>query len=321
MQSYIFRILFIILLITVFNACKSSKETVMETSKWNYSEFRKEQKTFLSNDGEIKYIDKGEGPVILLLHGIPTSSWLYRKMIPELTQKGYRVIAPDMLGFGSSDNPKGYDIYAPREHAKRIVALMNSLQIKTWSHVTHDAGGLWTWELIKSAPKRVDNLILLNTIIYEEGFNPPIKMKRGGFAQFSMWLYKNKSTANILLDQLFKKGLKENNLSPAEIEGYKIPLNEGKNRAMYQFFSNTCSTFPNYEKTIQNCTIQTLVVWGKHDTMLQWTPQAKRVIKDLEIPSKNIHLIDAKHFIQEEKPALINSYILDFLRKNTIHEN
>tara|TARA_B100000809_G_scaffold263113_1_gene315602 strand:- start:11844 stop:12767 length:924 start_codon:yes stop_codon:yes gene_type:complete len=305
----------------VFNSCKSTKKKNSETSQWNYTAFREQQQSFNSEDGTLKYIDQGEGKVILLLHGIPTSSWLYRKMIPELTQKGYRVIAPDMLGFGSSDNPKGYDIYTPREHAKRIVALMDSLHIKTWSHVTHDAGGLWTWELIKSAPKRVDNIILLNTIIYEEGFNPPIKMKRGGFAQFSMWLYKNKSTANILVDQLFKKGLKENNLSLAEIEGYKKPLKEGKTRAMYQFFSNTCNTFPDYSNVLKNCIIPTMVIWGAHDTMLQWSPQADQVTKDLKIAAHNIHLIDAKHFIQEEKPELINSYIVGFLRKNTTYEN
>ena len=299
------------------SSCKSSKTNTMKTSKWNYSEFRKQQNSFTSSDGKLKYIDEGEGEVIFLLHGIPTSSWLYRKMIPTITKKGYRVIAMDMLGFGSSDNPKGYDIYAPKEHAKRILELMDSLNIKTWTHVTHDAGGLWTWELISKAPERVSNLILLNTIIYKEGFNPPIKMKLGGFTKFSMWLYKYNSTSNILLGQLFKKGLKENNLTESEIEGYKTPLKEGKNRAMYQFFSNTCNGFPNYTSILQNCDIPTMVIWGKHDTMLQWTPQSEKVTIDLQIKPSDIHLIDAKHFIQEEKPELISSYIVDFLTNNS----
>ncbi len=70
----------------------------------NYAQFRKQQKSFPSLEGTLKYIDKGEGEVLLLLHGVPTSSWLYRKMIDELATK-YRVIAPDMLGFGASDSP------------------------------------------------------------------------------------------------------------------------------------------------------------------------------------------------------------------------
>ena len=321
LQCYPYSFLFVFLTLFVSNSCKSSKNSTSEISQWNYTEFRAKQQAFNSEDGAIKYIDQGEGDVILLLHGIPTSSWLYRKMIEDISQKGYRVIAPDMLGFGSSDNPKGYDIYAPKEHAKRILALMDSLHIKTWTHVTHDAGGLWTWELLSESPERVSHLVLLNTVIYQEGFNPPIKMKPGSFAKFSMWLYKNKSNSNILLSQLFKKGLKENNLSESEIEGYKTPLKEGKNRAMCHFFSNTCNTFPDYSNVLKNCTIPTMVIWGKDDTMLEWTPQAEKVTQDLNIELNNIHLIDAKHFIPEEKPELINSYIFEFLSKDMAREN
>lgn len=102
-------------------------------------------------------------------------------MIDGLISDGYRVIAPDMLGFGSSANPDGYDIYSAKQHGKRILELMNYLKINTWTHVTHDAGGLWTWELLKQDKKRVAKLILLNTIVYEEGFHPPIKMKKALF--------------------------------------------------------------------------------------------------------------------------------------------
>ena len=100
--------------------------------------------------------------MLLLLHGVPTSSWLYRKMIDELSEH-HRIIAPDMLGFGSSDSPKGYDIYEPKEHGKRILELMDFLQIKSWNHVFHDAGGLWTWELLSRSPERIEKLIILNS--------------------------------------------------------------------------------------------------------------------------------------------------------------
>ena len=96
-----------------------------------YSQFRAIQKSFASKDGTLKYIDQGEGEVILLLHGIPTSGWLYRKIINLISEKGYRVIVPDMLGFGNSDSPNGYDIYSEENHAQRILDLMDSLQIKT----------------------------------------------------------------------------------------------------------------------------------------------------------------------------------------------
>ena len=70
----------------------------MESNQITYQDFRDQQQTFVSPEGTIKYIYRGDGEVILLLHGVPTSGWLYRHMIDELA-KTHRVIAPDMLGF------------------------------------------------------------------------------------------------------------------------------------------------------------------------------------------------------------------------------
>jgi haloalkane dehalogenase len=298
----------------IFFSC-GSNNSMKDTTMLTYSKFRKSQKSFLSTDGIIKYIDKGEGKVILLLHGIPTSSWLYRKMIDGLVNQGYRVIAPDMLGFGNSDTPDGYEIYSAKQHGKRILELMNDLGIHKWSHVTHDAGGLWTWALLKQDNQRIEKLILLNTIVYEEGFHPPIRMKKGVIAKFSMWLYKNGVTTNLLLKGLFKSGLMENNLTKIEIEGYKKPLLEGKTKGMYYFFSKTCNTFPDTESIIKNLEIPVAVIWGKHDKMLQIAPQKKKMMAAMKIQEKDIHIIDAKHFIQEEKPTEINSLILNFIKK------
>lgn len=287
-----------------------------QTATTTYDEFRAQQKSFTSENGAIRYIDKGSGPVILLLHGIPTSGWLYRKMIDPIAEKGFRVIAPDMLGFGSSDSPKGYEMYSPKFHAKRLTALMAHLNIDSWTHVQHDAGGLWTWESFIKAPGKIEKLVILNSIIYEEGFHPPIRMKRGVFAKISMWMYKNGITTNLLIKQLFKLGLKENNLTKAEIEGYKRPLKEGKTNGMYYFFSNTCQDLPDYSPLIkEKINIPVKVIWGKHDEMLQWAPQADRVKADLNIAESDIHLLDAKHFIQEEKPNEIADLICEFARR------
>lgn len=303
----------IFLFIFVFFSCQQKK--IHNTTTWNYQNFRKNQRSFNSSDGEIKYVDKGKGEVILLLHGVPSSSWLYRKMIDKLVEEGYRVIAPDMLGFGNSESPEGYEIYSPENHAKRILELMDALKIDEWNHVMHDAGGLWTWELFKLTPKKIKNLVILNTIIYKEGFNPPIKMKEGGFAKFSMWLYENKFTDDILIDQLLKKGLKKNTLTENEEEGYRLPMQEGKTRGMYYFFSNTCSSFPDYNAIISNVSVPVAVIWGKYDDMLEWKPQKEKAIKNLKIQSKNIHIVNGKHFIQEEVPNEIDDIILKFLNE------
>jgi len=304
--------LYYLLLLGILISCKSQQNMIDRTQP-TYTDFRNNQQTFVSKDGNIKYIDKGEGEVIVLLHGVPTSGWLYRKMIDSLVNKGYRVIVPDMLGFGSSDSPKGYNLYSPEAHCKRLLDLMDSLKIDNWTHVFHDAGGLWTWELFKMAPDRIQKLVILNSIIYESGFNPPMRFKKGGFTKLSMSFYSNKLTNKTIMKKLFKNALMKNNLTANEIEGYRKPLLEGKTNSLYTFFSSTCNTLPNYKETIQNIDLPVLVIWGKHDKMLRWTPMANEVILDLKIKPENVHIIDAKHYIQEESTDTILGYILDFI--------
>lgn len=299
------------LLITsiVLFSCSSIKEIDKNT----YQEFRTQQKSFSSADGNIKYVDKGKSDeVLLLLHGVPSSSWLYRKMIPLLVAKGYRIIAPDMLGFGASDNPDGYELYSEKQHAKRIITLMNSLNIDHWHHVTHDAGGLWTWEILKQAPDKITKLTVLNSIVYEEGFHPPIRMKKGFFAKTAMWMYNNGITTSKMLKMLFKEGVKDpNTLSKSDIYGYKKPLLENKTKGMYYFFTQTCNSFPNYHATFSHLKIPTQFVWGTHDKMLRIDSQLQQIKKGFKVTDNAIHLIDAKHFIQEEKPEEIVKFITE----------
>lgn len=300
--------LFSIFLSFLITSCNSIKHI----DRTPYESFRASQKSFKSSDGVLKYVDSGKSDrVILLLHGVPSSSWLYRKMIPLLVTKGYRVIAPDMLGFGNSDNPKGYEIYNEANHAKRVIALMNSLNIPHWHHVMHDAGGLWTWEILKQAPNKIQKLSALNTIIYSEGFHPPVRIKKGFFAKTAMWMYNNGITTNSMLKMLFKEGLNKSDLlTKNEVYGYKKPLLDNKTKGMYYFFTQTCNNFPDYSTTFENLKIPTQFIWGKNDKMLQLAPQKKMIKKGFNIDENSIHILDAKHFIQEEKPQEIVELIL-----------
>jgi haloalkane dehalogenase len=305
----IFAILF---LLGIMCGCKSYQSTISKPNQMSYTNYRSQQQSFDSQDGAIKYIDQGEGAVIVLLHGVPTSGWLYRHMIAELS-KTNRVIVPDMLGYGNSDSPVGYEVYSERNHAKRLLALLDSLNIENWTHVMHDAGGLWTWETMKIAPDRMNKLVILNSIIYEEGFDPPIKFKEGFIAKTAMWAYRNGLTTNMMLNGLFKTGMKENTLTKIDLEGYKTPLKKGKTRAMYYFFTQTCNTLPNYSEILKKSNIPTTIIWGAKDEFLLWEPQKQRVLQDLKISEENVHILDAKHFIQEEKPTEIVAIIQGFI--------
>lgn len=309
MRNFYFLVVVGILLFS----CKPYQIDKIRKGQITYEEFRAEQRVFPTKDGLIKYIDKGKGPVIVLLHGVPTSGWLYRKMIDPLVKGGYRVIVPDMLGFGSSDSPEGYKIYSEENHAKRLLDLMDYLGVEYWSHVMHDVGGLWTWELMRQAPNKIEDLVVLNTLIYEEGFYPPVRMSPGAVAKAAMWSYRNGVTTNKMLRSLFKSGLKENTLNELDVEGYKTPLLEGKTHGMYYFFTRTCNYFPDYSLVFENIDIPVSVIWGIHDTILQWPPQESKAATALKVDPEDVHIVDEKHFIQETKAKEISYKILNFL--------
>ena len=291
-----------------FLGCKTYQKA--NPNDITYAEFTNSQKHWISENGNVSYIDKGEGKPILLLHGIPTSGWLYRKMIDPLVAKGYRVIAPDMLGFGNSNSPEGYDIYDKKEHAKRILGLMEYLNIPNWHHLMHDAGGLWTWEMLKMDNSKINKLTILNTIIYKEGFEPPIEVGNTGLAKLIKWSYNN--NYNLMTCQLFKGGLENFEMSKRDIEGYKEPLREQKTDALHKFFTTNTKSIPDYSDVLKSLDVPTQVIWGINDEILKWEAQSEKVISDLKIQAKDIHILNKNHFLQEEVPDDLVNYITAF---------
>jgi len=102
------------------------------------------------------------------------------------------------------------------------------------------------------------------------------------------------------------------------VEGYHQPLREGKTKAMYYFFAQTCNNLPLYDDVFAEMQIPVAVVWGQHDDMLQWDLQDEQVIKALGVKNENIHVVDGKHFIQEELPDTINNVILNMTQHNRL---
>jgi len=138
------------------------------------AQHRSRLQSFGPLDQRLAYVDEGprDGKPMVLLHGMPTSSWLYRNIIPVLANQGLRVIAPDMLGFGASSKPADLSQYAFGLQAERLVALMRALGIPRWTQVVHDLGGPWTWELADRHPETLNGLVIMNTTAYREGFAP-----------------------------------------------------------------------------------------------------------------------------------------------------
>ena len=118
-------------------------------------------------DMRMHYVDEGptDAPVMLLIHGMPTWSFLYRHVIPKLVAAGYRCIAPDHLGFGKSDKPTDPDWYTIARHTEVLTSLITSLDLKDITLVCQDWGGLIGLRLVAAEPQRFARVVTSNTML------------------------------------------------------------------------------------------------------------------------------------------------------------
>lgn len=287
-----------------------------------YQDHRDQQQRLLLDDGRIAYTDTGAGDVIVLLHGVPTSSWMYRKVIPGL-QENFRVITIDFLGFGSSDKPQETGaLYSTTAHAARVKAVLAHLEVERFDLLMHDMGGLVAWQLLRedlaSNANQIGNLIVLDTIVSETGFNHP-DMEAGMLTRGIMDAYSSDLTSSLILEKTFSDlGLTGKfKLTEAECEGYVLPMEEGADSALYTFFTHVDGDL--FAWLAANRTIlskfegRTLVMWGAKDETLT-VKQIPILQEMLHIPDENIHIYeDHAHFLAEEMPDEIVAQVRAFL--------
>jgi haloalkane dehalogenase len=119
-------------------------------------------------DGEggelrVHYVDEGQGPVVLLMHGQPSWSYLYRFMIQPLVDAGFRVLAPDLIGFGRSDKPTEITDYSYASHVAWMNAWMNTMKLDNVTLFCQDWGGLIGLRMVSEQPQRFAHVVIANT--------------------------------------------------------------------------------------------------------------------------------------------------------------
>ena len=139
-----------------------------ELSDFNYSPHYHQWQ-----DLRVHYIDEGprSAPVMLLMHGMPTWSYLYRHMIPKLVEAGYRCIAPDHLGFGRSDKPTDIHWYTIARHTEVLTSLIRALDLQRVTLVCQDWGGPTGLAQVAMMPERFERLCIMNTWLHHEGYD------------------------------------------------------------------------------------------------------------------------------------------------------
>jgi haloalkane dehalogenase len=114
----------------------------------------------------LAHIDEGEGPPVLFMHGEPTWSFLWRKVIPPVRDAGFRCVAPDMVGFGRSDKPIDMDWYSYDRHVALAGTLLEDLDLRGATIAVHDWGGPIGLRLAVEHPERIERLVILDTGLF-----------------------------------------------------------------------------------------------------------------------------------------------------------
>jgi Predicted hydrolases or acyltransferases (alpha/beta hydrolase superfamily) len=271
---------------------------------------------------EIFYREAGDkdSPTIILMHGFPTDSHMFRNLIPTLAQK-FHVIAPDYPGFGRSSIPSLKEFeYSFDNLANIIDRFTEELKLDKFSLYVMDYGAPIGYRIAAKHPERIQALVVQNGNAYEEGLDNDFWKP---FRPF--WKDKTESNGAPLkplfeLDatkwQYFTGARNPEAISPDgwfhDQAGLDRPGNKEIQLELFYSYGSNPSHYPEWQEYFRTHQPPMLIVWGKNDQIF---PAAgaepyKRDLKNLEF-----HLLDTGHFALEEDGAVIGSLMLEFLSK------
>jgi pimeloyl-ACP methyl ester carboxylesterase len=273
---------------------------------------------FIEADGvKVFYREAGpaDGPVILLLHGFPTSSFQYRELIPRLADK-YHVIAPDLPGFGFTEPPANYT-YTFAALAKTIFAFTNALSIKHYAMYVFDYGAPTGFRLALMAPERVTAIVSQNGNAYEEGLGDawaPIQR---------YWREPTLEHRNMIRPALTLEGMKHEygvgvpNPSLIDPAGYTLdavilalPGHVDIQLDLFLDYANNVKLYPKFQEYFRTAKPPLLAVWGKFDPY--FIPAGAEAFKR-DIPTATIQFLPTGHFALETHLQEVVLSLRDFL--------
>lgn len=277
---------------------------------------------------DIFYREAGpkEAPTLLLLHGFPTSSHMFRNLIPALADR-YHVVAPDYPGFGNSSAPsvKGFE-YTFDNLAGVVEKFTEKIGLKTYSIYLMDYGAPVGFRLAVKHPKRVDALIIQNGNAYDEGINndfwKPVK---------AYWKNRTKSQGDKLRSLLtleatkwqYTHGVRDIEAISPDTWGHVQPLldrpgNQEIQLALFHSYGSNPPLYPKWQEYLRKHQPPTLIVWGKNDAIFP-AAGAHPYKRDLKNPE--FHLLDTGHFALEEDGVAIAKLIRSFLHRKLSPSN
>ncbi len=255
----------------------------------------------------LNVIIEGEGPDVLLVHGFPDSHQVWRHQIPALVAAGYRVIAPDIRGFGESEAPTGKGAYRVKNFVTDMVALLDALEIDKVRLVSHDLGAVVGWAFTIAHPERVDRLVAMSV-------GHPAAYPRGGLAQKLKGYYVLICASPIgeWFLRLFNWRMFRMVLNyPAEFPHWQAEMSRpGRLYAGIGFYrDNLHLVLP---RKYPKVTVPVMGIWSSGDHALS---RKQMVLSGeyVDAPWRYEQIDGASHWLQLDAPDSINSLLLDYL--------
>ncbi len=267
---------------------------------------------YLEQDGlRMHYLDEGAGTPVLLLHGEPTWSYLYRKVIPELVPSA-RAVAPDYFGFGRSDKPLRRDGYTYDFHAGSIARLVEELDLRGLTVVVQDWGGPIGLRLAVEQPDRVERLVIMNTGL------------GGGRPPSDEWLRFRDFLRRVGADLIPGKLVRISAVQPMsdEVEAaYSAPWPVPESKAGILAFPDLVPISPEHPDLAAHVAVReqlgrwekpALVLFSDSDPI--FSPHAAERIAEHIPGALDPEIVEgAGHFLQEDRGELIGRRIAEFV--------
>jgi len=249
--------------------------------------------------------EEGSGEPVVCLHGVPMSSFLFRRLLPELAGHGLRGVAFDLPGLGFADRGPALD-YTWTGLGRFARAAVDSLELDSFHLVVHDVGGPVGFELAAAVPERVRSLTVLNSIVNPDGFKRPWMMEpfaiRG--VRFGWLRTMTRPSWRVLYHYA---GIKRHRAVPAaEVDAHLLLLKRvDRGRSFLRVmrgFERTAQKRELYASALAG-PYPVQVVWGEHDPALTLSDQGEQARRMAGLDE--IHTVPGKHFIPEDQAPAI----------------
>lgn len=257
---------------------------------------------YLQHDNGLRmhYLDEGKhgSKTFLCLHGQPTWSYLFRKMIPVFTAAGHRAVAPDLFGFGKSDKPRDDATYTFDFHRDSLITFIRALNLQNIVLVCQDWGGLLGLTIPMKMPERFSGLLIMNTSL-GTGDRPLTQ----GFLDWRAWNNKNPDMA---IAKLMQRSCPH--LTPAEAAAYEAPYPDASYKGGVRRFPNMVPDSPDAPGAAtsrrardfwqNDWTGKTFMAIGMTDPVLG-PPVMRAMAKAIKGCPPPMEVAEAGHFVQE----------------------